>query len=190
MVPDEDVFPYTIRLVSEVLSSNGSTSMASTCGSTLALMDAGVPIKSPVAGLAMGLIKEGDNYQVLTDIAGMEDHFGDMDFKVAGTAEGITALQMDIKIKGLSSEIMKQALEQARVGRLFILERMLEAIEAPRKELSPFAPRMYRISIPQEKIGLVIGPGGRVIRSIIEETHCSIDIEDELLQRRDGSEGD
>jgi polyribonucleotide nucleotidyltransferase len=179
MVPDEDVFPYTIRLVSEVLSSNGSTSMASTCGSTLALMDAGVPIKSPVAGLAMGLIKEGDNYQVLTDIAGMEDHFGDMDFKVAGTAEGITALQMDIKIKGLSSEIMKQALEQARVGRLFILNKMLEAIEAPRTELSPFAPRMYRISIPQEKIGLVIGPGGRVIRSIIEETHCSIDIEDD-----------
>ena len=179
MVPDEDVFPYTIRLVSEVLSSNGSTSMASTCGSTHALMDAGVPIKSPVAGVAMGLIKEGDNYQVLTDIAGMEDHFGDMDFKVAGTAEGITALQMDIKVKGLSPEIMAQALEQARVGRLFILGKMLEAIEAPRTELSPYAPRMYRIQIPQEKIGLVIGPGGRVIRSIIDETHCSIDIEDD-----------
>jgi polyribonucleotide nucleotidyltransferase len=179
MVPDEDVFPYTIRLVSEVLSSNGSTSMASTCGSTLALMDAGVPIKSPVAGVAMGLIKQDDKYQVLTDIAGMEDHFGDMDFKVAGTAEGITALQMDIKIKGLSPEIMEQALEQARVGRLFILGKMLEAIDAPRSELSPYAPRMYRIQIPQEKIGLVIGPGGRVIRSIIEETQCSIDIEDD-----------
>ena len=179
MVPEEDVFPYTIRLVSEVLSSNGSTSMASTCGSTLALMDAGVPIKSPVAGVAMGLIKEGDKHQVLTDIAGMEDHFGDMDFKVAGTAEGITALQMDIKIKGLAPEIMEQALEQARVGRLFILGKMLEAIDAPRTELSPYAPRMYRIQIPQEKIGLVIGPGGRVIRSIIEETHCSVDIEDD-----------
>jgi polyribonucleotide nucleotidyltransferase len=179
MVPEEDVFPYTIRLVSEVLSSNGSTSMASTCGSTLALMDAGVPIKSPVAGVAMGLIKQDDKYQVLTDIAGMEDHFGDMDFKVAGTSEGITALQMDIKIKGLSPEIMEQALEQARVGRLFILGKMLEAIDAPRTELSPYAPRMYRIQIPQEKIGLVIGPGGRVIRSIIEETHCSVDIEDD-----------
>ena len=179
VVPDEEVFPYTIRLVSEVLSSNGSTSMASTCGSTLALMDAGVPIKSPVAGVAMGLIKQDDNYQVLTDIAGMEDHFGDMDFKVAGTAEGITALQMDIKIKGVTHEIMEKALAQARDARLFILGKMLEAIDAPRTELSPYAPRMYRISIPQEKIGLVIGPGGRVIRSIIEETHCSIDIEDD-----------
>ena len=179
VVPDEEDFPYTIRLVSEVLSSNGSTSMASTCGSTLALMDAGVPIKSPVAGVAMGLIKQDDNYQVLTDIAGMEDHFGDMDFKVAGTAEGITALQMDIKIKGVTHEIMEKALAQARDARLFILDKMLEAIDAPRTELSPYAPRMYRISIPQEKIGLVIGPGGRVIRSIIEETHCSVDIEDD-----------
>ena len=128
MIPDEDTFPYTIRLVSEVLSSNGSTSMASTCGSTLALMDAGVPIKSPVAGIAMGLIKEGEDYKVLTDIAGMEDHYGDMDFKVAGTAEGITALQMDIKIGGLTSEIMEKALAQAREARLFILSKMLEAI--------------------------------------------------------------
>ena len=179
VVPDEEDFPYTIRLVSEVLSSNGSTSMASTCGSTLALMDAGVPIKSPVAGVAMGLIKQDDNYQVLTDIAGMEDHFGDMDFKVAGTAEGVTALQMDIKIKGITQEIMEKALAQARDARLFILDKMLEAIDAPRKELSPYAPRMYRITVPQEKIGMVIGPGGRVIRSIIEETHCSIDIEDD-----------
>jgi polyribonucleotide nucleotidyltransferase len=179
MIPDEDKFPYTIRLVSEVLSSNGSTSMASTCGSTLALMDAGVPIKSPVAGIAMGLIKEGEDYRVLTDIAGMEDHYGDMDFKVAGTAEGITALQMDIKIGGLTSEIMEEALAQAREARLFILSKMLEAIPTPRTELSPYAPRMYRIQIPQEKIGMVIGPGGRVIRSIIEETRCSIDIEDD-----------
>ena len=179
MIPDEDTFPYTIRLVSEVLSSNGSTSMASACGSTLALMDAGVPIKSPVAGVAMGLIKQDDDYRVLTDIAGMEDGYGDMDFKVAGTAEGITALQMDIKVKGLSYEIMEKALAQAREARLFILSKMLEAIATPRTELSPYAPRMYRISIPQEKIGLVIGPGGRVIRSIIEETRCSIDIEDD-----------
>ncbi|TMG00587.1 MAG: polyribonucleotide nucleotidyltransferase [Chloroflexi bacterium] len=179
LIPDEDTFPYTIRLVSEVLSSNGSTSMASTCGSALALMDAGVPIKSPVAGIAMGLIKEGEDYKVLTDIAGMEDHYGDMDFKVAGTAEGITALQMDIKIGGLTSEIMEKALAQAREARLFILNKMLEAIPTPRAELSPYAPRMYRIQIPQEKIGLVIGPGGRVIRSIIEETRCSIDIEDD-----------
>src|SRR5437870_1785753 len=153
--------------------------MASTCGSALALMDAGVPIKSPVAGIAMGLIKEGEDYKVLTDIAGMEDHYGDMDFKVAGTAEGITALQMDIKIGGLTSDIMEKALAQAREARLFILNKMLEAIPTPRAELSPYAPRMYRIQIPQEKIGLVIGPGGRVIRSIIEETRCSIDIEDD-----------
>jgi polyribonucleotide nucleotidyltransferase len=179
MIPDEDTFPYTIRLVSEVLSSNGSTSMASTCGSTLALMDAGVPIKSPVAGVAMGLIKQDEDYRVLTDIAGMEDHYGDMDFKVAGTVDGITALQMDIKIKGLTYEIMEKALNQAREARLFILSKVLEAIASPRPELSPYAPRMYRIQIPQEKIGIVIGPGGRVIRSIIEETRCSVDIEDD-----------
>jgi polyribonucleotide nucleotidyltransferase len=179
MVPDEEEFPYTIRLVSEVLSSNGSSSMASTCGSTLALMDAGVPIKAPVAGVAMGLIKGEDGYKVLTDIAGMEDHFGDMDFKVAGTAEGITALQMDIKIKGITFEIIEEALHQAREARLFILGKMLETIAEPRAELSPLAPRMYRISIAQDKIGAVIGPGGRVIRSIIEETGCSIDIEDD-----------
>ena len=179
MVPDEEEFPYTIRLVSEVLSSNGSSSMASTCGSTLALMDAGVPIKAAVAGVAMGLIKGDDGYKVLTDIAGMEDHFGDMDFKVAGSAEGITALQMDIKIKGITFEIIEEALHQAREARLFILGKMLETIAEPRAELSPLAPRMYRISIAQDKIGAVIGPGGRVIRSIIEETGCSIDIEDD-----------
>jgi polyribonucleotide nucleotidyltransferase len=179
VVPDEEEFPYTIRLVSEVLSSNGSTSMASVCGSTLSLMDAGVPIKAPVAGVAMGLIKGDDNYRVLTDIAGLEDFMGDMDFKVAGTAEGITALQMDIKIKGLTFEILTEALEQARQARSFILGKITETISQPREELSPYAPRMYRISIPQDKIGIVIGPGGKMIRSIIEETGCSIDIEDD-----------
>jgi polyribonucleotide nucleotidyltransferase len=179
VVPSEEEFPYTLRLVSEVLSSNGSSSMASTCGSTLALMDGGVPIKSPVAGVAMGLIKGDDGFQVLTDIAGAEDHYGDMDFKVAGTRDGITALQMDIKIKGITHEILKTALEQARIGRLFILDKIAEAMPEPRAEMSPFAPRMYRITVPQDKIGAVIGPGGRVIRSIIEETKCSVDIEDD-----------
>jgi polyribonucleotide nucleotidyltransferase len=153
--------------------------MSSTCGSTLALMDAGVPITSPVAGIAMGLIKGDDKFQVLTDIAGMEDHYGDMDFKVAGTREGVTALQMDIKIKGITYEILQQALARARDARLFILDKMLEAIPEPRTEMSPYAPRMYRITVPQDKIGQVIGPGGRVIRSIIEETKCSVDIEDD-----------
>ena len=179
VVPDEEEFPYTIRLVSEVLSSNGSTSMASVCGSTLSLMDAGVPIKAPVAGIAMGLIKGEDRFQVLTDIAGLEDAMGDMDFKVAGTQAGITALQMDIKVKGITFEIMEVALAQAREAREFILSKMLETIPSVRPELSPYAPRMYRISIAQDKIGAVIGPGGRMIRSIIEETGCSIDIEDD-----------
>jgi len=179
VIPGEEEFPYTIRLVSEVLSSNGSTSMASACGSTLALMDAGVPIKAPVAGIAMGLVKGEKNYQVLTDIAGLEDAFGDMDFKVAGTETGITGLQMDIKIKGITLEIMEKALEQAREARLFVLGKMLETIPQVRPELSPYAPRMYRLSIPQDKIGTVIGPGGKVIRSIIEETKCTIDIEDD-----------
>jgi polyribonucleotide nucleotidyltransferase len=180
VVPSEEEFPYTIRLVSEVLSSNGSTSMASTCGSTLALMDAGVPIKAPVAGIAMGLIMgEGGNFKVLTDIAGLEDALGDMDFKVAGTAEGITALQMDIKIKGITMEVLQQALSQARDARLFILDKIKEALPGPREELSKWAPRMYRLQIPVEKIGALIGPGGRVIRSIIEETKCSIDVEDD-----------
>jgi polyribonucleotide nucleotidyltransferase len=179
VVPGEDAFPYTIRLVSEVLSSNGSTSMASVCGSTLALMDAGVPIEAPVAGVAMGLIKGEDGFTVLTDIAGVEDALGDMDFKVAGTERGITALQMDIKIKGITPEIMRQALEQACEARMFILGKIREAIPEARAELSKWAPRMYRVQIPVEKIGAVIGPGGRVIRSIVEETKCTIDVEDD-----------
>ncbi len=176
VIPPESEFPYTLRLVSEVLSSNGSTSMASVCGSTLALMDTGVPIKSPVAGVAMGLIKEGDQYQILTDILGMEDHLGDMDFKVAGTAEGITALQMDIKIKGITTEVMTQALEQARLGRLSILDSMLAVMPKPRPDLKPHAPRITVVHIPVEKIGSVIGPGGKTIRSIQDETGAKIDI--------------
>ena len=179
VIPDEKDFPYTLRLVSEVLSSNGSSSMASVCGSTLALMDTGVPIKAPVAGVAMGLIKEQDRFQILTDIMGMEDHLGDMDFKVAGTREGITALQMDIKIKGITAEIMTQALEQARVARLFILGKMTEVIAEPNKELKPHAPRITTIRIPVEKIGAIIGPGGKMIRAIQEETNTKIDIDDD-----------
>ena len=179
VIPSEEEFPYTIRLVSEVLSSNGSTSMASVCGSTLALMDAGVPIKAPVAGVAMGLIKEDSRYAILTDIQGMEDHLGDMDFKVAGTAKGITALQMDIKISGISYEILAEALAQAREARLYILEKMLEVIDKPRPQISPYAPRVGVVKIEPEKIGLVIGPGGRTIRHIIEETKTKIDIEDD-----------
>ena len=179
VIPSETEFPYTLRLVSEVLSSNGSTSMASVCGSTLALMDTGVPIKAPVAGAAMGLIKEGDRYSILTDIQGMEDHLGDMDFKVAGTREGITALQMDIKIIGITSEIMSKALEQARVARLFILDKILEIIPEPRKELKSFAPRITVLHIPSDKIGAVIGPGGKVIRSIQDETGVKIDIQED-----------
>ena len=179
VLPPETEFPYTLRLVSEVLSSNGSTSMASVCGSTLALMDTGVPIKAPVAGAAMGLIKEGDRYSILTDIQGLEDHLGDMDFKVAGTRDGITALQMDIKIKGITSEIMSKALEQARVARLFILDKILEIIPEPRKELKSFAPRITVLHIPSDKIGAVIGPGGKIIRSIQEETGVKIDIEED-----------
>ncbi len=180
VIPGEEEFPYTIRLVTEVLSSNGSTSMASVCGCTLALMDAGVPIKAPVAGIAMGLMKgEDGKHAILTDIAGLEDAMGDMDFKVAGTAEGITALQMDIKVKGITPEIMGEALEQARQARLTILAKMREAIAESRPEISRYAPRMYRLQIPAKKIGTVIGPGGRVIRSIVEETKCTIDIEDD-----------
>lgn len=176
VIPSEAEFPYTLRLVSEVLSSNGSSSMASVCGSTLALMDTGVPIKAPVAGVAMGLIKEGDKYAILTDIIGAEDHLGDMDFKVAGTDQGITALQMDIKIKGLSSQIMSQALDQARQARLSILHQMLDEIPVPRPELKPHAPRITVVKIPVDKIGAVIGPGGKTIRSIQEETGAKIDI--------------
>lgn len=179
VLPDEEQFPYTIRLVSEVLSSNGSTSMASVCGSTLALMDAGVPIKAPVAGIAMGLVKEGDQYAILSDIQGIEDHMGDMDFKVAGTREGITALQMDIKTSGLSHAILEQALAQAHEGRLFILDKMQEVISAARSDLSPYAPRITLIRIDPEKIGTVIGPGGKTIRKIIEDTGVKIDVEDD-----------
>ena len=179
VIPSEDIFPYTLRLVSEVLASNGSSSMASVCGSTLALMDTGVPIKAPVAGVAMGLVKEGEKYVILTDIQGAEDHLGDMDFKVAGTAQGITALQMDIKISGLSAEIMKQALEQARQARLFILDKILEVIPAPRPELKPHTPRVTTVKIPVDKIGAIIGPGGKNIRALQEETDTKIDIEED-----------
>jgi polyribonucleotide nucleotidyltransferase len=179
VVPPETEFPYTLRLVSEVLSSNGSTSMASVCASTLALLDTGVPIKAPVAGVAMGLIKDGTRYAVLTDIMGMEDHLGDMDFKVAGTAEGITALQMDMKIKGIDTSVLGQALEQAKVGRLFILGKLMETIDHPRPELRSHVPRIESLQIPVDKIGAVIGPGGKMIRSIQEETGAKIDISDD-----------
>ncbi|MDO8688762.1 MAG: polyribonucleotide nucleotidyltransferase [Dehalococcoidia bacterium] len=180
VVPSEVEFPYTIRLVSEALSSNGSTSMASVCGSTLALMDAGVPIKAPVAGIAMGLVMgEEGQYTVLTDIQGMEDALGDMDFKVAGTAEGITALQMDIKIKGITQEILKHALLKARDARLFILGKILSTIAEARPELSKYAPRMYKVHVHPDKIRIVIGPGGKTIRSIISETKCSVEVQDD-----------
>ncbi len=179
VIPSETDFPYTIRLVSEVLESNGSSSMASVCGSTLSLMDAGVPIKLPVSGVAMGLVKEGDDYAILTDIQGMEDALGDMDFKVAGTVNGITAVQMDIKSGGLSQELLKEALEQARQGREDILGKMLAVIQEPRAELSPYAPRIITMEIDPDKIRDVIGPGGKTIKKIIEETGVTIDIEDD-----------
>mgnify|MGYP000904975994 FL=1 len=179
MLPDEKDFPYTLRLVSEVLSSNGSSSMASTCGSTLALMDTGVPIKRPVSGVAMGMVKEGDNYVILTDILGMEDHLGDMDFKVTGTTEGITALQMDIKIGGITTEIMSEALEQARLARLHILDIMLQTIDKPRSDIKDHAPRIETIKVPVEKIGAVIGKGGETIRNLQDETGTRIEIEDD-----------
>src|SRR5215217_4519602 len=181
VIPGAEEFPYTMRLVSEVVSSNGSTSMASVCGSTLALMDAGVPIAAPVAGIAMGLVTEPETgrYAILSDIQGMEDALGDMDFKVAGTAEGVTAIQMDIKVKGITPEVMRVALEQAHAGRQHILGKMLETIAAPRPGLSPHAPRVIRLKINPEKIGAVIGPGGKMIRSIQEETGTRIDIEDD-----------
>src|SRR4051794_7768591 len=179
VVPSVEDFPYTIRVVSDILESNGSSSMASVCGSSLSLMQAGVPIKRPVAGIAMGLIKEGDDYIVLSDIAGVEDHLGDMDFKVAGTADGITALQMDIKITGVTFEILTDALEQANKGRQFILGKMAEAIDGPREQLSQHAPRIESIKIDQEKIGAVIGKGGETIRALCEEFEAEIDVEDD-----------
>jgi len=178
IIPDEDTFPYTIRVVSEIFESNGSSSQASICAGTMALMDAGVPIKAPVAGIAMGLIMDGKDYTILTDIQGMEDHFGDMDFKVAGTKDGITALQMDIKISGVTTEILKEALAQAKKGRLEILKHMLGTISEPRKELSPYAPKVKMIRINPDKIKDVIGSGGKVINEIIEKTNnVKIDIE-------------
>jgi len=179
MIPPRETFPYTIRLVSEVISSNGSTSMASVCGSTLALMDAGVPIRRPVAGVALGLLQEGPEYLILTDIQGLEDAVGDMDFKVAGSEVGITAIQLDVKISGLTREILREALEKARLGRLFILSKIQEVLPAPRPELSPHAPHILIFSVPPEKIGEVIGTGGKNIRKITDETGAKVDIEDD-----------
>jgi polyribonucleotide nucleotidyltransferase len=179
MIPTKDEFPYTIRVVSDILESNGSSSMASICGGALSMMDAGVPLRKPVAGVAMGLVMDGERYEVLTDIAGAEDHHGDMDFKVAGTRDGITALQMDIKISGVSREVMQTALNQALEGRLFILDKMNAALEAPRQEISTYAPRIISITINKDKIREVIGPGGKMIRSIVERTGCKVDIEDD-----------
>jgi polyribonucleotide nucleotidyltransferase len=179
VLPEEAVFPYTVRVVSDILESNGSSSMATVCGASIALMDAGVPIKAPVGGVAMGLVKEGDKYAILTDIAGAEDHYGDMDFKVAGTKDGITALQMDIKVPNVTTTLMKEALEQARQGRLHILGKMDEVLDATRGDMSPYAPRIYTVKIPQDKIRDVIGPGGKVIRGIIEQTGVKIDVEDD-----------
>ena len=179
MIPDQATFPYAILVVSEIMSSNGSTSQASVCGSTLSLMAAGVPIKRPVAGIAMGLMSDGKNFVVLSDIQGLEDHVGDMDFKVAGTTEGITAIQMDIKLTGIPREILEKALDQARVGRLHIMEKMLVCITEPRKELSPFAPKIQQIKIPGDRIGELIGPGGKNIKALIEETGAGIDVDED-----------
>jgi polyribonucleotide nucleotidyltransferase len=181
MIPGEDKFPYTIRVVSDILESNGSSSMASVCGGSLAMFDAGVPLKAPVAGVAMGLIMDetSGKYAVLTDIAGAEDHYGDMDFKVAGSADGITALQMDIKVAGITMDIMRKALEQARAGRMFILQKMQDTLSVARENVSAHAPRIVTIRIPVDKIRDVIGPGGKMIRSIIERTGVKIDVEDD-----------
>jgi polyribonucleotide nucleotidyltransferase len=179
VLPDDKKFPYTMRVVSDILESNGSSSMASVCGGVLALMDAGVPIAAPVAGIAMGLVVEGDKYAILTDIAGAEDHYGDMDFKVAGTKDGITALQMDLKMPNVTTQVMREALEQARVARLFILDKMTAVLAAPRGDLSPNAPRIHTMQIPVDKIRELIGPGGKMIRSIVEETGVKIDVEDD-----------
>ena len=178
VLPTEDNWPYAMRVVSDILESNGSSSMATICGASLSLMDAGVPLKAPVAGVAMGLVKEGDQYAILTDIAGAEDHYGDMDFKVAGTKDGITALQMDIKVGGITSQIMREALAQAQRGRLFLLEKMAEVLTEQRVKVSAYAPRIYTLQIPVDKIRDVIGPGGKMIRSIIEQTGVKIDVED------------
>jgi polyribonucleotide nucleotidyltransferase len=179
MVPDEATFPYTLRVVSDILESNGSSSMATVCGASLALMDAGVPMPKHVGGVAMGLVKEGDAYAILTDIAGAEDHYGDMDFKVAGTRDGITALQMDIKVPNVTATLMKEALDQAKRGRMYILDKMEQALPTPRANMSEYAPRIYTMNIPVDKIRDVIGPGGKVIRGIIEQTGVKIDVQDD-----------
>ena len=179
MVPDETTFPYTLRVVSDILESNGSSSMATVCGASLALMDAGVPLSKHIGGVAMGLVKEGNDYAILTDIAGAEDHYGDMDFKVAGTREGITALQMDIKVPNVTAALMKEALDQAKRGRMFILDKMEQALASPRANMSQYAPRIYTMNIPVDKIRDVIGPGGKVIRGIIEQTGVKIDVQDD-----------
>jgi polyribonucleotide nucleotidyltransferase len=179
VLPSEEEFPYSLRIVSDITESNGSSSMATVCGGSLSMMDAGVPIKSAVAGVAMGLVMEGNRYAILSDIAGAEDHYGDMDFKVAGTRTGITALQMDIKIAGINAQIMAEALEQAKKGRMHILGIMEQAIEGPREDLSPYAPRIITIKINPDRIRDVIGPGGKMIRSIVEETGAKIDVEDD-----------
>jgi polyribonucleotide nucleotidyltransferase len=179
VIPSEEEFPYALRVISEVLESNGSSSMASVCGSTLALMDGGVPIKAPVAGVAMGLVKEDDDYVILSDIQGLEDHMGDMDFKVAGTADGITALQMDMKITGVPAQLLQEALEQAKAGRLQILEILRGAIAEPRAEVSDYAPRVEVIKIPKDKIGMLIGPGGKTINALQEQFGVNISVEDD-----------
>ena len=179
MLPSQEEFPYTIHVVTEIMSSNGSTSQAAVCGSTLSLMAAGVPIKRPVAGIAMGLMSDGKQYIVLSDIQGLEDHVGDMDFKVAGTTEGITAIQMDIKLKGIPRKVLEEALEQAKVGRLHIMGEMLKSINAPRTELSQFAPKVKQITIPASRIGELIGPGGKMIKSIIEKTGAEISVDED-----------
>jgi polyribonucleotide nucleotidyltransferase len=181
VLPTEEKWPYAMRVVSDILESNGSSSMATICGASIALMDAGVPLKAPVAGVAMGLVKEGDQYAILTDIAGAEDHYGDMDFKVAGTKDGITALQMDIKVAGITAQIMREALAQAQRGRLHILGKMEEVITTGREKISDYAPRFYTVQIPVDKIRDLIGPGGKMIRSIVEQTGVKIDVEDSGL---------
>jgi len=190
VIPDEKKFPYTLRVVSDILESNGSSSMASVCGGTLALMDAGVPIAEPIAGIAMGLVMEGKDYAILTDIAGAEDHYGDMDFKVAGSRRGITGLQMDIKVPTVTTKIMKEALAQAKGARLFILDKMTAVIEAPRGEMSQYAPRIYTLTIPTDKIRDLIGPGGKMIRSIVDETGVKIDVEDDGSVKIFASDGE
>src|SRR5439155_18610657 len=172
-------FPYPMRVVSDILESNGSSSMASVCGASLSLMSAGVPLSAHVGGVAMGMVKEGDDYAILTDIAGAEDHYGDMDFKVAGSKKGITGLQMDIKVPNVTSKIMREALEQARRARLYILDKMVATLAEPRKEMSQYAPRIYTLTIPTDKIRELIGPGGKMIRSIVDETGVKIDVDDD-----------